>query len=122
MKVQSVNTAINFGNEVKQDTAKKRELIDKITDAVRNPRDVNDCVAVPRGIFKAYLCIMSGSAILALSNLIPNKNKFGKYCKTFSVILGWILNTLSAVYFAKPFAVKGLSPNVKREDLGGKPS
>ena len=32
-------------------------------------------------------------------------------------ILGVILNFISAIYFAKPFAVKDLSPTIKREDL-----
>ncbi len=95
----------------------KREIIDVITDAVMNPRDVNDCVAVPRGIFKAYMLIMAGSALLALSNLIPAQKIAGKVCKVSMITAGWILNTLSALFFAKPFAFKGLSPTVKKEDL-----
>lgn len=95
----------------------KREIIDVLTDAVKNPRDVNDCVAVPRGIFKAYMLIMSGSALLSLSNLIPGQKTTGKICKISIITAGWILNTLSALFFAKPFAFKGLSPTVKKEDL-----
>ena len=121
MNVPKINI-INFKNDSDVAQPKKHEFIDRFTDSVRNPRDVNDCVAVPRGIFKAYLFIMSGSAILALSNLIPSKNKFGKISKISAITLGWVLNTLSALYFAKPFAIKGLSPTVKREDFGGKPS
>ena len=108
---------LNFKESTQSKQTPKREIIDVITDAVKNPRDVNDCVAVPRGIFKAYMLIMAGSAVLALSNLIPSKNKFGKCMKTTAVIFGWLLNTLSAVYYAKPFAVKGLSPTIKKEDL-----
>lgn len=116
MNIAKIN-GINFKNNQQQTVPKKREFIDVFTDAVKNPRDVNDCVAVPRGIFKAYLLIMTGSAILALANLIPASNKFGKIMKNSAITLGWILNTLSAVYFAKPFAVKSLNPTIKREDL-----
>ena len=116
MKVLKIEK-ISFRNTETQDKPKKRELIDVISESVRNPRDINDCVAVPRGIFKAYILIMSGSALLSLSNLIPNKKTAGKICKISMITAGWILNTLSALYFAKPFAFKGNSPTVKREDL-----
>ena len=108
---------LNFKNAENQKQPHKREIIDVIAGAVRNQRDVNDCVAVPRGIFKAYMLIMSGSALLALSSLIPAKNTFGKISKISMTVMGWILNTLSAFFFAKPFAFKGNSPTVKREDL-----
>lgn len=118
MKILGIQNKLNTFKSGEENQSKpKREFIDVFTDAVKNPRDVNNCVAVPRGIFKAYLLIMSGSAVLALSNLIPNKNKIGKGFKTAAITLGWILNTLSAVYFAKPFAVKSLNPTVKREDI-----
>ena len=116
MKVNSTQI-INFKENNIKSQPKKREIIDIISDSVRNPRDVNDCVAVPRGIFKAYMLIMSGSALLTLANLIPNTKKTGKIIKNSMVVTGWILNTLSALYFAKPFAFKGNSPTVKREDI-----
>ena len=103
--------------ESQQNTSQKREFIDVLTDAVKNPRDVNDCVAVPRGIFKAYLLIMTGSAILALSNLIKGYRNFSKHLKKLMVITGWTLNTLSALFFAKPFAFKGNSPTVTKEEV-----
>lgn len=114
MKVFSIQQNINFKTSDVNNSKNKREFIDVFTDAVKNPRDVNDCVAVPRGIFKAYLLIMSGSATLALSGLIPQKAPALKKC---TIALGWILNTLSAVYFAKPFVVKSLNPTVKKEDI-----
>lgn len=116
MKVDKVQ-AVNFKNNSESRNNNKREFIDVITDAVINPRDVNDCVAVPRGIFKAYLLIMSGSALLTLSTLIKGNKPFGKFVKGSMIVSGWLLNTLSAIYFAKPFAFKGNSPTVKREDL-----
>ena len=116
MKINKIQE-ISFKNNKEQSAPARREFIDVLTDAVKNPRDVNDCVAVPRGIFKAYILIMSGSAILTLSTLIKGKKTFGKVAKTSMIIAGWTLNTLSALYFAKPFAFNGLSPTVKKEDL-----
>lgn len=116
MKIDCIQS-IGFKNTAEQHSVPKREFIDKFTDAVMNPRDVDDCVAVPRGIFKAYLLIMSGSALLTLSSLIKGNKPFGRTAKTSMVIAGWVLNTLSALFFAKPFAFKKLSPTVKREDL-----
>jgi len=116
MKVEKTHV-INFRNTAGNDRPKKREFIDVVSDSVMNPRDVNDMVAVPRGIFKAYLLIMSGSALLALSNLIKGNKSSGRVARNSMIIAGWILNTLSAIYFAKPFAFKGNSPTIKREDL-----
>ncbi|MBR6127840.1 hypothetical protein IKQ21_09165 [bacterium] len=47
-----------------RNSKEKREFIDVIADSVKNPRDVEDCVVVPRGIFKAYIYLMaSGSSV-----------------------------------------------------------
>ena len=109
MKVNNIQRLQTF----KQHQANpKREFIDIIADNVRNPRDVNDCVAVPRGIFKAYIYLMAGSGLMTIGGLIPNKLK---PLKTGLIITGAILNIISAVYFAKPFAFKGLSPTVNKD-------
>ena len=92
---------------------KKREFIDIIADNVRNPRDVEDCVAVPRGIFKAYIYLMIGSSLMLSAAALPQKLKKSKM---FLNIASAICSATSAIYFAKPFAVKGLSPTVNRED------
>lgn len=111
MKISKIQvTTPNF----KSEPPKKREFIDVLSDAVRNPRDVNDCVAVPRGIFKAYLFIMGGFSLLGISGALPQKMKNTKMTLN---ILGNILNFISAIYFAKPFAVSGVSPTVKKEDV-----
>lgn len=110
MNISRIQHTPNFN---RKETPQKREFIDIITDNVRNPRDVNDCVAVPRGIFKAYIYLMAGSGLMSIANFLPQKlNKL----KTPMNILGAGLGIISAVYFAKPFAVKGLVPTVKKED------
>lgn len=114
MQVQKINTTTNFLSGQKP---QKRELIDVIADNVKNPRDVNDCVAVPRGIFKAYIYLMAGSGLISISNFLPQK--FPK-TKTTMNILGAILGIISAIYFAKPFAIKGLSPTVDKNGFKDK--
>lgn len=110
MNISKITTATNFYNTQKP---QKREFIDLISDNVRNPRDVNDCVAVPRGIFKAYIYLMGGSALMSIANFLPQKLK---HLKTGLNITGATLGFISAIYFAKPFALKGLSPTVQKED------
>lgn len=92
----------------------KREFIDVIADNVKNPRDVNDCVAVPRGIFKAYIYLMAGSGLISIANFLPAKLK---KTKMFMNITGAGLGIISAVYFAKPFAIKDLLPTVQKPNL-----
>ena len=99
---------INFQNH-NTNSEKKNEFIDYLVDNVKNPRDVQDCVAVPRGIFKAYIYLMVGSSLGMISGTLPQKWKAAKIilnvaCAVFSAI--------SAVYFAKPFAIEGLSPTL----------
>lgn len=118
MNISKIQTNTNFYNnfQAKNDSekSKKREFIDVLTDNVKNPRDVKDCVAVPRGIFKAYLYLMAGSSTMMLANFLPQKWNGARKATN---ILGIILNFISAIYFAKPFAVKDLSPTIKKEDL-----
>lgn len=110
MKIQAIQPTIKnvtFGEQPKQ----KREFIDIILDKVKNPRDVEDCVTVPRGIFKAYILLMSGSSMMLISSALP---KTLKKTKMLLNIGSAVLSAASAVFFAKPFAVKGLSPTVKK--------
>jgi hypothetical protein len=114
MNISKIQPQINFRNQQTQPQKKKPEFIDKLMSVVQNQEDVNDCIAVPRGIFKAYLWIMGGFGLIGISNALPQK-----LAKTKSVlaITGNIMNILSALYFAKPFAFKGVSPTVKMEEI-----
>lgn len=111
-KIQSSYTV--FKNNPPQKEAKKPEFIDKLLNTVQNQDDVNDCVAVPRGIFKAYLWIMLGFGLIGIGGALPEK--MGKI-KSAHIIAGNICNIISAFFFAKPFAFKGVSPTVKPEEL-----
>ena len=114
MKISPINQNFNFKSTQESKEPKKREFIDSFLSVVRNQSDVNDCVAVPRGIFKAYLWIMGGFGLIGISGALP-----AKLAKTKSAlaIIGNICNMISAFYFAKPFAFKGVSPTVKPEEI-----
>lgn len=112
MKILKINS-INHKQSNTAPQTKKREFIDVIADNVRNPRDVNDCVVVPRGIFKAYIYLMIGSSLMLSAAALPQK---WKASKSVLNIASAVFTAISAVYFAKPFALKGLSPTVKKEE------
>lgn len=117
MNISKIQANTNFKNMSMQPQSKSPEFIDKLLGAVRNQDDINDCVAVPRGIFKAYLWIMGGFGLIGISQALPQKLR---KTKSALAIVGNICNILSALYFAKGFAFKGVSPTVKLEDLNRK--
>ena len=110
MKIQKIDY-LNKNFKSNKDN-NKPEFIDKLMAQVKNPRDVSDCVVVPRGIFKAYLYLMASSSLMGIANCLPQSLKKSKM---FLNISSAILAFLSAVFFAKPFALKGLSPTVKKQ-------
>lgn len=116
MKIIRINNNLNFkGNEPNK--RNKLNVMDNVIDciekSVKNPKDINDCVAVPRGIFKAYISLMTGTGLMAIANLLPQK---ATGIKKGVNLIGWGLNILSAYYFAKPFAFKGNVPTVTKEN------
>ncbi|MBQ7764985.1 hypothetical protein IJ384_06450 [bacterium] len=117
MNIQKIQSSNTFKSYQPQFREKKPELIDKLLGEVRNQDDINDCVAVPRGIFKAYLWIMGGFGLLGISGALPQK-----LAKTKSAlaIVGNICNIISAFYFAKGFAFKGVTPTVKMDEYNRK--
>lgn len=117
MNISKIQTNTNFKNTTTPQQSKKPELIDKLLGKIRNQDDINDCVAVPRGIFKAYLWIMGGFGLIGISGALPTK--LGKTKTTLSII-GNICNAISALYFAKGFAFKGNSPTVEMDKLNRK--
>lgn len=116
MNISKISTSQNY-NKTSFRQQEKPELIDKLMNIVQNQRDVNDCVEVPRGIFKAYLWIMAGFGLIGISGALP-KN----LAKTKSIlaIVGNLCNMISAFFFAKPFAFKGVSPTVKMKKISEK--
>ena len=114
MNINKITTHTSFKSTTTFQQSKKPEFIDKFLGVIKNQDDINDCVAVPRGIFKAYLWIMGGFGLLGISGALPQK--FGKTKSTLAII-GNICNAISAFYFAKPFAFKGVSPTIKKDSI-----
>ena len=85
-----------------QKEPRKPEFIDKVVGVIQNQSDVNDCVAVPRGIFKAYLWIMGGAGVLGIANVLPDKLKA---VKSPLIVIGNIMYILSA-FFLYSFCLK----------------
>lgn len=112
-KIQTQNFKSIPAQQIQQEP-KKREFIDKLMGVVQNQQDVNDCIAVPRGIFKAYLWIMGGFGLIGIAGALPQK---WNVAKSTLLITGNIMNILSALYFAKPFAFKGVSPTVDMKEV-----
>lgn len=119
MRINRIENSLNF-NSNETDSRKKTGamdfVIDSIEKSVRNQRDINDCVSVPRGIFKAYIALMAGTGLIGMSSFIP---KSINWLKQSINIIGCGLNILSAYYFAKPFAFKGNAPTVQRKTEKG---
>ena len=115
MNIQKIQSINSFKSTTQSKTEnKKPEFIDKLMGVVQNQRDVNDCVAVPRGIFKAYLWIMGGFGLIGIGGALPAKMKT---TKSALIIAGNICNIISAFFFAKPFAFKGVSPTVNLKEV-----
>ena len=95
MNINKIQPNTFLGNPQPQQS-QKPEFIDKLMSVVKNQSDVNDCVAVPRGIFKAYLWIMGGFGLLGIGGALPQK--FPK-TKTALLIAGNICNVISPSIF-----------------------
>ena len=117
MNISKIQPNMIFKSTQSTNQSKNPEFVDKLLGTIRNQDDINDCVAVPRGIFKAYLWIMGGFGLLGISGALPQK--LGK-TKSALTIAGNVMNIISAFYFAKGFAFKGVTPTVKMEELNRK--
>jgi len=91
-----------------QNVQKKTSLLDKFETKQKNAADMNDCVAVPRTIFKGYLGIMFGTSLATIAgNLKSSKIKTGLNI----VAIG--LSALGTWCFARPYVLKNAVPTVK---------
>ena len=67
--ISSINfqSSENFQN-------KKPKLTDNFQTKIKNSADMNDCISVPRTIFKGYLGIMAGTSLMTAATLFkPSK-------------------------------------------------
>lgn len=88
----------------------KEKLTDKFSTKIKNSADMNDCVSVPRTIFKGYLAFMVGTALNGLAMFIPDK---AKKIKTTMMVGGSLINTYGIWAFARPYILKDIVPTIK---------
>ena len=85
----------------------KASVFDKLSTNIKNSRDINDTVIVPRCIFKGYLCFMLGTSCSVIASLIKNHlKKAGKYLPLALNILSTGLSAYGTYNFVKPFLFK----------------
>ena len=107
MKVQKIQQSLST---FKADEVKKEKFTDKFSSKIKNSADLNDCVAVPRSVFKGYLAFMLGTGALTLGSFLPQK---AKALKNTVLIGGNLVNTYGIWSFVRPYIIKDATPTVK---------
>ena len=108
MGMQSIsNVPVSVSVNTQPNQQKHKHLTDNFSTRIKNSADINDCVSVPRSVFKGYLSFMVGTALMSLGALI--KNPIAK--KTLNIsALG--LTTFGTWAFVRPYVVKDATPTV----------
>jgi len=108
MSMQSINTVpISVQPNPQSNQQKRTHLTDNFSTKIKNSADMNDCVNVPRTIFKGYLSFMVGTALMSLGALV--KNPVAKKTLNISAIG---LTTFGTWAFVRPYVLKGAVPTV----------
>ena len=110
MKVQKIQQNKTNFQTTKTETPKKESFTDRFSSRIKNSADLNDCVAVPRSVFKGYLAFMLGNAGLMLASFIPTN---AKKLKTGTLIASNLINTWGIWSFVRPYIIKDATPTVK---------
>lgn len=99
-----MNIAFNSqnGTLTRPQETPKRRLTDKFQTMVVNSADMNDCLTVPRTIFKGYLGIMMGTTMCALSSFAT---KFPKL-KAGLNVAGLLTSAYGTWAFVRPYVLK----------------
>ncbi len=108
MKVHSIQPQSNL--KFKSTTQGKEKFTDKFSTRIKNSADLNDCVSVPRSVFKGYLAFMLGTAALTMGTFIPQS---AKKLKTGVMVGGNLINLFGIWSFVRPYLVKDAAPTVK---------
>ncbi len=108
MKVHNIQQQNNFN--FKSTTQGKEKFTDKFSSRIKNSADLNDCVSVPRSVFKGYLAFMLGTAALTMGTFIPQS---AKKLKTGVMVGGNLINLYGIWSFVRPYLVKDAAPTVK---------
>lgn len=105
MAIQAFN---NIPTQTTIQTVKPKKITDKFETKLKNSADMNDCIAVPRTIFKGYLGVMFGTALASIAGMLkPSKTKMALSLTAIG------LSAFGTWSFARPYIIKGAVPNVK---------
>ena len=105
----STQISNNLINQYTTQKPAKKKFTDKFQTRLRNSADMNDCISVPRTIFKGYLGIMFGTTLAAGANLIKSPSKV----KTALNVAALGLSAYGTWSFARPYVLKDAVPTVK---------
>ena len=108
----STQISNNLINQYTTQKPAKKKFTDKFQTGLRNSADMNDCISVPRTIFKGYLGIMFGTTLAAGANLIKSPSKI----KTALNVAALGLSAYGTWSFARPYVLKDAVPTVKAEN------
>ncbi|MCD8377193.1 MAG: hypothetical protein LUB59_00210 [Candidatus Gastranaerophilales bacterium] len=87
---------------------KKNRLTDNFQTKLRNEADMNDCISVPRTIFKGYLGVMIGTTLGSIASLMkPSK------VKTATALAGILTGLYGTWSFVRPYVIKDAVPTIK---------
>lgn len=105
MQVNTISTFSYKGtNEPSKD---KKHFTDNFQTKLRNSSDMQDCVTVPRTIFKGYLGIMVGTTLGSIASLLK-PSKF----KTAVAATGIATAMYGTWAFVRPYILKGAVPTI----------
>lgn len=100
------NITSNYFLQVKNNQPPRKDekntFLDKFYTNVKNSADMTDTIVLPRTIFKGYLGIMIGTALITLGDFINKPKAISKGLK----IGGLGLSTYGTWAFVRPFIVK----------------
>lgn len=107
MKINNISTLKFSSNNTNNQSVKQEKFTDKFQTKLKNVSDMQDCITVPRTIFKGYLGIMTGTTLGSIASLMkPSKLKK-------AVALTGIATALYGTWaFVRPYITKGVVPTV----------
>ncbi|MCM1265214.1 MAG: hypothetical protein NC200_03360 [Candidatus Gastranaerophilales bacterium] len=102
-----INSISSVSYKGLNDNSDKKHFTDNFQTKVKNSADMQDCITVPRTIFKGYLGIMIGTTLGSIATLLkPSKTKT-------AVAAAGIATAMYGTWaFVRPYILKGSVPTV----------
>lgn len=104
--IQKIASTYSTNSTIQITPTQKPSIFDKLSTNIKNSRDVNDTVTVPRCIFKGYLCFMLGTSASSLASIAKQHLKKAPFIHPILNTLAIGLSTYGTYNFVKPFLFK----------------